>query len=191
MRSSPYLLLSLLSAVIIAAAPSAQTQDGRQPDKVSKGKEPAHSKLYREFKPKSLLTACQAHFKRIHEYGARSGLKFGGSPDTYKLFDTEGTISADKLKQLLAALKTDLHKMAKGSGVEKLGKPSDKIEERPISVLRAMYSQRLIKPGSLRGFYLTYTDGKVVGAIDVIAVLNSNALDRWELACAVHEVVSE
>jgi len=58
-------------------------------------------------------------------------------------------------------------------------------------VLRAMYITRLIDPSSVRGFYLTYTDGKVVGAIDVIATMNSTALDHWHLACAVHEVVSE
>jgi hypothetical protein len=52
-----------------------------------------------------------------------------------------------------------------------------------------MYFGRLIRAGSIRGFYLTYTDGKVTGAIDVIAVLNSEAVDSWELVCAVHEVV--
>jgi len=162
-----------------------------KPDKAPKGKEPVHSKLWREFDPKRPLTACQAHFDEIDENGARAGLSFNESHDTYKLFNAAGKIPADKLKQLLATLKTDLHKMAKGSGVEKVGEPSDKVEDRPISVLRAMYAQRLIMPGSVRGFYLTYRHGKVVGAIDVIAVLNSHALDRWELCCAVHEVVGE
>jgi len=168
-----------------------ERKEGRPPDKASKGKKPAYSKLWREFDPKSPLAACQAHFDEIDENGARAGLSFGKSPDTYKLFNAAGKISADKLKQLLATLKTDLHKMAKGSGVEKVGEPSDKVEDRPISVLRAMYSQRLIMPGSVRGFYLTYRDGKVAGAIDVIAVLNSSTIDRWEICCAVHEVVPE
>jgi hypothetical protein len=166
-------------------------------DKASKGKEPAHSKLYREFDPKSLLTACQAYFARVDGHGALgtagsgASLQFGESPDCFILFKAEGMISKDKLKQLLAALKTDLHNMAKGSGVEKVGEPSEKVEDRPISVLRAMCSEQLIMPGSARGFYLTYRDGKVVGAIDVIALLDSSALDRWQVACAVHEVVPE
>jgi hypothetical protein len=160
--------------------------------KASKGKEPANSKLWREFDPKSPLAACQDHFDKIDENGARAGLSFNESPNTYKLFNAAGKISADKLDQLLATLKKDLHKMAKRSGMEMVGEPSDKVEDRPISVVRAMYAHRLIMPGSVRGFYVTYRDGKVVGAIDVIAVLNSSsAIDRWEICCAVHEVVAE
>lgn len=163
--------------------------DAKAPLRVAK--ESVHSKLWREFEPRSLVPACQAHFNEINEHGARSGLSFGESPDTYKLFNAAGTISADRLEQLRATLKTDLHKLARGSGAEKVSEPSAKVEDRPLSVLRAMYSQRLIMPGSVRGFYLTFTDGKVLGAIDVIAVLNSNAIDRWEICCAVHEVVPE
>jgi hypothetical protein len=191
MRPAHCVFLGLLSAVVLVSTPLARSQAEKQPDKAPKDKEPAHSKLYREFKPKGLLKTCEAHFDRVRGYGARSGLRFGESKDTYKLFDAEGKISADKLEQLLAELKTDLHKMAKASGVHKVGEPSDKIEDRPISVLRAMYTLRVIIPGSARGFYLTYAEGRVVGAIDVIAVLNSDALDRWELACAVHEIVPD
>jgi hypothetical protein len=186
LRASPGLFIA-----VVLAATLAHSQERKPPAKASVDKEPAHSKLYRGFDPKSLLKTCEAHFSRLHGYGARSELRFGESPDRYKLFDVEGTITSDKLKGLITVLKADLHKMAKASGVEKVGEPSDKIEDRPIAVLRAMYAGRLIKPGTLRGFYLTYSDGKVSGAIDVIAGLNSNALDRWELACAVHEVVPE
>jgi hypothetical protein len=191
MRQALWVFVGLLSVAVLATTPSARSQTEKQPDKALKDKEPAQSKLWREFEPGSLLKTSHAHFEDVRGHGARSGLSFGESKDTYKLFDAEGKISGDRPKQLLAELKTDLHKAAKASGVQKVGEPSDKIEDRPIGVLRAMFFMRPIRPGSERGFYLTYADGKIVGAIDVIAVLDSDALDSWHLSCAVHEIVSE
>lgn len=161
----------------------------KSPEPAKEGK-PVHSKLYRALEPAGLRKTCERHFERIHGSGSRT-IQLTLSPDWYKMFDVEGTISEDKLKGLFGDLKTELHKMAKASGVAKVGQPDDRIEERPLSVVRAMYSGRLIRPGSLRGFHLIYSDGKIVGAIDVIAARNSDALDRWELVCAVHEVVPE
>ena len=177
----------------LALVPSAQTQEDKKPDKATKDKKLAHSKLFREFEPKFLTTACQPHFARVNG-GSYIGdhVQFGDSPDIYRgVCTVQGTISEDKLKPLLTALKADLHKMAKASGIEKVGELSDKVEDRPISVLRAMCRGRRIMPSSVRGFYLTYTDGKVRGAIDVIAALDSDALDHWQVACAVHEVLPE
>jgi len=179
--------LGLLSVGVFAAAPAGRSD--QPPDKAPQDKEPAHSKLYRGFEPKSLRKTCQAHFNPLRGHGFRSGLTFGDAPDRYQLFHAEGTMSVEQLAKLLAALKADLHQMAKASGVQKVGEPSDKIEDRPLRVMRHLYYGRLIKPTSARGFYLTYADGKIAGAIDVIAALNSDAVDQWELVCAVHEVV--
>ncbi len=172
---------------------SAAGRKGRTPDEAAKA---AHSKLYREFKTESLLSACRVHFDQVDGHGmvggiGDAGFTTGESPDTYKLFSAEGTISQDKLKQLLAALKADLHEWAKASGAEKVGEPSDKIGDRPISVMRAMSLARPMQPGTVCGFYITYSDGNVVGAIDVMAMLNSGASDHWLLICAVHELTSE
>jgi hypothetical protein len=183
--------LVILSGVVLAVAPAGRSQEDKPSDKARTGKEPAHSKLYRGFKPESLLKTCQAHLRPVRRHGSRSGLRFGDAPDQYKLFDAEGTMSVVQLAKLLAALKAELFQTAKASGVEKVGEPSDKIEDRPLRVMRHLYYGRLIKPTSARGFYLTYEDGKIAGAIDVIAALNSNAVDQWELVCAVHEVVPE
>jgi hypothetical protein len=191
MRRAACVFLGLLAGVALAVAPAGRSQEGKPPDKAPKGNEPAHSKLYRGFGPESLLKTCQAHFGRVRRHGSRQGFRFGDAPDRYKLFDAEGTMSLEQLAKLLAALKAELHKRAKASGVEKVGEPSDKIEDRPLRVMRHLYYGRLIKPTSARGFYLTYTEGKIAGAIDVIAALNSNAVDQWELVCAVHEVVPE
>jgi hypothetical protein len=184
-------MVALISAPILACGPSAPSQQERQSDKVSKDKKLVHSKLFAEFDLQSLLPICQAHFESVDEHGLRGDFQINKSPDTYKVFTVEGTISQEKLTKLLVDLKTDLFKKAKESGVVKLGEPSDKVEDRPISVLRAMYITRLIDPSSIRGFYLSYTDGKLAGAIDVIATMDSSAIDRWHLVCAVHEAVPE
>jgi hypothetical protein len=188
MRLPLLLLLGLLSAGALALA-LAQTQEAKKSDKALQGKETAHSKLFRDFEPKALLTTCQAHYGSVDGNGTVGDFTINESPVTYRKFNAEGTISADKLKQLLAALKADLQKLAKASGVEKVDDPSDKVEDRPIRVLRAMFFARQIDPSSVRGFYLTYTDGKLAGAIDVIAALDSSAPNHWLLVCAVHEVV--
>jgi len=191
MRQALWVLVGLLSVLVLATTASGCSQTEKQLDKAANDHEPAKSKLWRDFEPGSLLKTCKAYFVDVRENGAQTGVRYGESRETYKLFHAEGQISVVKLSQLLAELKAELHKVANASAVQKVGEPSDKVEDRPISVLRAMYFARRINPGSARGFYLTYADGKVVGAIDVIAVTNSGALDSWELACAVHEVVSD
>lgn len=192
MRRTLYVCVGVVLASVLAATPLISSQQDKQPAKGPTDKGPAHSKLYRGFDPGALVKTCKPYYDRAWGNGARSGLQFGRTPDWFKLFDIEGNISEDKLKKLLAELKTDLHKMAKASGVEKVSQPDDSIEDRPISVLRAMYFGRKIRPGSLHGFYLTYSDGKITGAIDVFAALSSDPIDDyWEVVCAVHEVVPE
>jgi hypothetical protein len=198
MRLPLYILLGLLlvGALALVGAhalvPSAQTQEGKKPDEAAKGKERTHSKLWGQFDPK-LTTASKPYFARIDGKGSiGTHIQFGDSPDIYNtICDVQGTISNEKLKQLLTALKADLHNRAKASGLEKVGEPTDKLADRPISVLSALYRARRIMPLSVHGFYLTYTDGKVVGAIDVGAALDSDAIDHWVVACAVHEVFPE
>lgn len=190
------LQISVSFVFALAAAPTLHSEENGQPAKAPT--DPVHSRLYRGFDPDILEKKCNPHFDHVGGGGVRSGLQFGpalaadAEGDWYKLFDIEGTISEDKLKQLLEVLKLDLHKMAKASGVEEVGQPSDRIEDRPISLVRAMYHGRKIRPGSLHGFHLTYSDGTITGAIDVLAALSSDPIDNnWEVVCAVHELLPE
>jgi len=88
-------------------------------------KKAAHSRLFREFEPKSLLPACQAHFNRVE--GNRYDLRFRFSRSISRPIPTRYSALRDNFRNKLKATSRGPQgrpaKMAKGSGVEKVGEP--------------------------------------------------------------------
>jgi hypothetical protein len=53
-----------------------------------------------------------------------------------------------------------------------------------------LWAGTAVIPSSLRGFYFTYRDGKVEGAVDVLAIpMVKDKKSEWLILGAVHEGV--
>jgi hypothetical protein len=81
-------------------------------------------------------------------------------------------------------------KLAETSKVRILEKPNDAILDRPISHIRVIFGGiGWVNVGSLRGSYFTYSQGKIEGAVEIIAAhTDPEHPKRWTISCSLHEV---
>jgi hypothetical protein len=109
--------------------------------------------------------------------------------DRFKDCRLEGEMSKEEVKQLTEALGADLYERAQKSGLTVPDKPKDDIRERPLYVHYAISpADGWVQPWSLRGAYFAYSQGKIQGAVDVIAARTKPDNPKWwVVVCAVHE----
>lgn len=147
--------------------------------------------FFQQFDSRGFPDKYDDYFTKVTKKNARNNLTFfmptSERFDVFKDFKIVGTIDADQLDRLLIALEIELK-----AAVEKAGATSDvelktKIADRPIYLLAYIFSDG-VSCRELSGFCLSYTEGPVVGEIDVF-VRRQRVGEQMEItvACAVHE----
>jgi hypothetical protein len=156
-------------------------------------KEPAGdvSALYKLFDPQK-LTAKHVDLSGKGAFdtgGSQSGLMITPPGRLVKKAHFSGKPTEEQLKAILASLQSDMVKLADTSEVRIVEKPKDTILDRPLSYLRVHLIGGWVDVGSLRGSYFTYSQGKVEGAVDIIAAhTDPEDRKRWTISCSLHEV---
>jgi hypothetical protein len=165
-------------------------------DPQSKGEKAAHSSFYRDFDPALAVGICQ-HFAPKTGSGIRPhGIVPPPEGHEFKIFHIEGDIPPDQLKKALDALKEHFAKLVLANKAVAGTDPKDTVADRPIYLLQMnmLPPGTWVEPDSVRGFYFTYKEGKVQGAVDVLAVRvgSGPAPDKaeWRVVGAVHEPAS-
>jgi hypothetical protein len=128
---------------------------------------------------------------RFTEMGNRRNLLITPPGEVFSDFRLGGEFTEDQLKVLLADLKSDLVELARASKVTLAEGPSDQVFGRPIVLLPLLFNMgrpSWVDLSSLRGSYLTYREGTVRGAVDILAAHDDTRNPKqWMVACAVHE----
>ena len=144
------------------------------------------SKLYQGLEGDLLRDQYSSRFERVAGGGVRSNVKITPPDHLFKDFSVRGRISEDRLQQLLKDLKADLLGRAKAGGVEVTQEPRAMMQDRLSGLPYAMFKGEYA--GNLQGFYFTYRQGAVAGAVDVLAGCTSGGIEKeWMLMCSVHE----
>jgi hypothetical protein len=111
----------------------------------------------------------------------------------FKIFDATGDIPPDQMKKLLDELKEHFTRLVEVNKAVSATDPKDTIADRPMYLLQMnmLPPGTWVEPDSVRGFYFTCKEGKVQGAVDVLAVRvgPGPAPDKagWSEVGAVHE----
>ena len=177
--------ISALLASFASFCASCSREEGTPPAALSP-KQAAESKLYQSFDIGNLKGKYSPRFERVAGEGGRSNVKITPPDHQFKDFSLKGKISGEQLKQLLSDLRTDLLDLAKAGGVEVVQKPRDMVPDRLNGLPYALFNGEYA--GILQGFYFTYRQGTVTGAVDVIAGCTAGDREReWMLVCSVHE----
>src|SRR5262245_46989744 len=183
------LLMSLLAALCHILALAGQ----------SKAKTRGHSAFYNDFDQDSMLALCQARFSFVKERcgtGSRGlGITWKGqeSSESFKIFYLTGDLSEEEVNRVLKELKPELMNIARASKVTRAHDPKDTIIDRPMRLLQPglIWAGTPVIPSDVRGFYFTYEEGKVEGAVDVLAVpIVQDKKAEWLVLGAVHEVAN-
>jgi hypothetical protein len=184
--SRSHLLIPLAACVIVSGL---ITTTGAQP----KGEKPGHSSFYRDFDSKVAAGIC-LHLAPKAGGGSRPHGKVP-PPERheFKIFDVTGDISPDQLKKVLGGLKEHFAKLVRENKAVTATDPKDTIADRPMYLLQMnmLAPGTWVQPDTMRGFYFTYKQGKVEGAVDVVAVRvgpgpGSDKVE-WTVVGAVHE----
>ena len=180
-------ILNPLAACVIVSGLIAST--GAQP----KGEKPGHSSFYRDFDPKLAAGIC-LHLAPKTGGGSRPHGKVPPPEGhEFKIFDATGDISPDELKKVLDGLKEHFTKLVRTNKAVITTDPKDTIADRPMYLLQVniLPPGTWVEPDSVRGFYFTYKEGKIQGAVDVLAVRIGPGpapdMAEWSVVGAVHE----
>jgi hypothetical protein len=156
--------------------------------------EPRRSALYRSFDPGKLRQQYEAKLKagaRITDMGNRQHLTITPPGELFSDFHLGGEFTEEQLKGLLADLKADLVSLARASKVTLVKGPSDQVFDRPIVLLPILFGlgrPSWVDLSSLRGWYFTYREGTIRGAVDILAAhTDTRNPKQWVVSCAVHE----
>jgi hypothetical protein len=162
-----------------------------------KADKPGHSNFYRRFDLLYMLAVCLSPSKSIGDKcgtGIRElSFKWKGhkSYEDYKIFDVEGDLSDKEVKGILRALRAALVKRARASKGLRAQEPRDGIADRPMRLLQPglIPPETPVIASRVQGFYFTYREGKVEGAVDVLAIPAVVGKKReWYVVGTVHEV---
>jgi hypothetical protein len=162
-----------------------------------KADKPRHSSLYRDFSAGNMVALCQNRFKFVRDKcgnGSRGiGIKWKGQgvQEDFKIFDLTGDLSDDQVKRVLGALQSELVKLARASNVVVEHGPKDSIADRPMRLLQPglIWADTAVVPSRVCGFYFTYKEGKVEGAVDVLAIpMVKDKKWEWLVLGSVHEI---
>jgi hypothetical protein len=107
------------------------------------------------------------------------------------IFSIEGDLTDKEVKAILEALRSEVVKVAHGSKGLRAGNLMDGIVDRPMRLLQPglIPVETPVIPSRARGFYFTYREGKVEGAVDVLAIpVLPRKKTEWRILGTVHEV---
>jgi hypothetical protein len=177
--SKLYALIFLVAVGVVGLVAST----GAQP----KGQKPGHSSFYRDFDPTEMLG--------VAELAPKSGTGVRGHTGNpppekheFKIFHIDD-MPAAKIDEALKGLKARFVKLVRANKAVMAEEPTDAIRERPIYLLcpNLLAPGEWVQPGKVRGFSFAYREGKVRGAVDVVAVPVGPEKPRWVVVGAVHE----
>jgi hypothetical protein len=156
-----------------------------------KGGQSQRSALYDSFDPDKLLAKHGKAFAdsgKPRLSGVRRNLLVTPPGDFFTEFHVGGEIPEKQVKEILAALKTDLTDLARASKVAFVQEPSDKLIERPLVIFAFLTGAGWLDLKSVRGSYFTYQAGKIQGAVEIIAACTDPANPKqYTIFCAIHE----
>jgi len=181
----------LVATVALGTFPSdsvTHSQEKRQPAAAPPKGQPK-SKLYESFDALKLKEKYAAHFdKGDRTSGAVANLTITPPGDVFNLFRIKGDISDEELKKVLSSLRSELNDLAKASGVKVVHGPKETMGDRPIALLTVLFLGDTVELKTVQGFYFTYEQDKIAGAVDVfVARCVAGDKKQWKIGCAVHE----
>jgi hypothetical protein len=186
-KSYRLLCVSGAAAVCLLGAAAAAPKDGK----------PAHSDFFRRFDTQYMVAVCLSPSKSIRSKcgtGARElSFRWKGqkSFEDHKIFHVEGDLSDKEVAGILAALRAALMKRARASKGLRAQEPRDGIADRPMRLLQPglIPPETPVIASRVQGFYFTYREGKVEGAVDVLAIPVVVGKKReWRVLGTVHEM---
>jgi hypothetical protein len=133
-----------------------------------------------------LMSGCQANTKP----GTKGGY-MTITPPGRKLqrFVLQGTISDEKVEELLSQLKADISALIAANGARVIGGEGASVKQRPIAYLPMLFPGNDPDLAYLRGFYFEYADEKGQGIVDVMASPIESKTDgkTWAIGFLIHE----
>ncbi|HUG66568.1 MAG TPA: hypothetical protein VMM76_02375 [Pirellulaceae bacterium] len=145
--------------------------------------------MYDAFDPGNLAEKHASRFdKTPRSTNVVTNITITPPGDYFKLFRIKGNIPDEGLDDVLSSLRTELSDLAKTSRVKLIHGPKNTMGDRPIHLLSVLFLGATVELKTLRGFYFTYEDGEIVGAVDTFAIRYVDENTRhWKIVCAVHE----
>lgn len=154
--------------------------------------------LFTNIDVKKLYDASEPFFGRVLRYGCQAntnpGTKGGYmtlTPPGRKMqrFFLHGTISDEKVGELLSQLKADISALIAANGARVTGGEGVSVKQRPIAYLPILFPGNDPDLAYLRGFYFEYADDKGQGIVDVMASPIESKADgkTWAIGFLIHE----
>ena len=133
-----------------------------------------------------LMSGCQANTKP----GTKGGyMTFTPPGRKMQRFFLHGTISDEKVEELLSQLKADISALIAANGARVIGGEGVSVKQRPIAYLPMLFPGNDPDLAYLRGFYFEYADEKGQGIVDFMATPTESSAESktWAIGFLIHE----